>query len=609
MAKSFEIHISRDGTAWSVKSAHDAQDEAMKTAQALARNPQLKGVRVVNTAFGRDKVVFEHENKKEPPLMAVSVEAAPPCANLDDFYKLGARVAGARILRKFLDRHAITAIELLYSQGHLKMLNRTDPLFMQAVGVAAKVTAEAAGETQQKRIEFYYKAFDRILQHARDAEDDAVAYKILKQEGAEAMVRRMRADREGGHVAFFIRNGFARLLGEEGDYAKKLGLILDQLESGAAADALPYLDEIIAEIIDGAGALREVLGAQPDLARALVTIARLIMGRIEREDGSPLARLSKALGAHPLELTRDVLIERLRAQFGGTQKLTREGGEHETRAYRELLKLLVNRAGLLGGAAVAEAAARRGAAVFSKDEADQRVEFGIEGVAGQIPYISGRIGFLLDLSGTETGQKYDFAVIRGLSEIIMKPQTAMAFAPGAPNLEAAIAELRRARDLLEGAQHLSEDWKPRFVEKLGLLIADPEGRGAAAPPPAQGVPPMSDAPLGQRTFASGDYLFREGDPGDEAYLIKSGSVEISRRQGNRETPLAKVGRGGIIGEMALIDDQPRMATARALELVEATVIPKAGFKQRLARLQSVDPVMKRLLEVFVERIRVQTRRN
>ena len=118
---------------------------------------------------------------------------------------------------------------------------------------------------------------------------------------------------------------------------------------------------------------------------------------------------------------------------------------------------------------------------------------------------------------------------------------------------------------------------------------------------------MSDKPLGSRRFASGDHLFREGDPGDVAYLIKAGSVEILRRTGNRETPLAKVGRGAIIGEMALIDDQPRMASAKAVDAVEATVIPLDSFKARLARLQSVDPVMKRLLEVFVERIRIQTR--
>ena len=607
MAKSFEVRTSRDGRAWTVASAHDTQDEATRKAEGVARNPNYKGVKVVNTAFGGEKVVYDFENKKEPPLTANAVEAAPACAHIDDFYKFGARTAAARILRKYLDRHAITALELLYSQGHLKMLNRTDPLFMQAVGVSAKVTAAAAGITQQKRIEFYYKAFDSVLKHARDAEDDDTAYKLLKREGAGAMVARMRADRSGGHVAFFIRGGFARLLNEEGDHAKKLGLILDQSEKGELHEALPYIDEIIAEIIDNAGALREVLGPQPDLANALATITMLATGRLEKEDGSILARLNAALAKHDLPLTGDILIERLRAQFGGTAKLTREGGAKEHDAYRALLKRMVTRGGLTGGAAVAEAAARRGAAVFSPDEGDQRVEFGIEGVVKLIPYASGRIGFLLDLSTTETGQKYDFAIIRTLSEMILKPNTAAAFALNAPNAEAALPDLRAARDLIAASEALSDDWKPRFVEKIDQLIADPDGQAIAATA-TQGATKMSDAPLGQTKFANGDYLFREGEPGDEAYLIKAGSVEITRRQGNRETPLATVGRGGIIGEMALIDDQPRMASARAVDNVEVTVIPKSGFKQRLQRLQSVDPVMKRLLEVFVERIRVQTRR-
>ena len=607
MAKPFEVQITRDGRSWSVKSSHDNEDQAVREAQGVSGNPNFKGVRAIHVAFGRDKVLWEYENKKEPPLTANAVEAAPACQSLDDFYKFGARVAGARILRKYLDRHAITALELLYSQGHLKMLNRTDPLFMQAVGVSAKVTAETAGVPQQQRIEYYYKAFDGVLKNARDAEDDTIPYKMLKSGGAEAMVKQIRADRAGGHVAFFIRGAFAGLLGEEGDYAKKLGLILGELERGGVRDALPYIDEIIAEIMDSAGSLREVLGAQADLAHALHTLSLLVMGRLEKADGV-LGRLNAAIGQYDLPLTRDTLVDRLRNQFGGTQKLTREGGETENKAYRELLKAMITRAGLLGGPLVAEAAARRGAAVFSKDDTDQRVEFGIEGVVHQIPYVSGRIGFLLDLAGTETGKKYDFAVIRSLSEIITKPHTAIAFALNAPNTETAMPELRRSRDLLESAEFLSSEWKPRFLEKIDLLIADPEGQDAAAPAPAKGAD-MSDTPLGQRNFASGDYLFREGEPGDEAYLIKSGSVEISRRQGNRDTPLAKVGRGGIIGEMALIDDQPRMASARALEIVETTVIPKNSFKQRLVRLQSVDPVMKRLLEVFVERIRVQTRRN
>ncbi|MEM6490315.1 MAG: cyclic nucleotide-binding domain-containing protein [Pseudomonadota bacterium] len=460
----------------------------------------------------------------------------------------------------------------------------------------------------QKRIEFYYKAFDKILQHARDAEDDSAPYKLLKREGADAMVHSIRADREGGHVAYFIRSGFARLLNEEGDYSKKLGLLIDLIDAGAGDSSLPYIDEATAEIIDSAGALREVLGGQPDLARALGTMVDLVGGKLERAPGV-LGRLNDVFAKTDLPLTREVLIDRVRGQFGGVNKLTREGGEAESTAYRTLLRQMIMPTGLIGGAAVAEAAARRGAAVFSPDEADQRVEFGVEGVLSLFPDAPGRIGFLLDIGTTETGAKYDFAVTRGLSELIMKPQTAEEFATGARTPQAAVEQLRVARDLMETAPGAPEDWRPRFLEKLESLIADPEGRAIAPATQESGANAMSDKPLGARTFAAGEFIFQEGEPGDEAYLIKSGSIEISRRQGNRETPLATVSRGAIIGEMALIDDQPRMASAKAVDNVEATVIPKDGFKQRLARLQTIDPVMKRLLEVFVERIRVQTRRN
>ena len=62
------------------------------------------------------------------------------------------------------------------------------------------------------------------------------------------------------------------------------------------------------------------------------------------------------------------------------------------------------------------------------------------------------------------------------------------------------------------------------------------------------------------TFQSGDYIFKEGDSANNAYIIQSGSVEIVK-SGEEEVVLATIPEGGIFGEMALIDDSPRMAAA------------------------------------------------
>ncbi len=70
--------------------------------------------------------------------------------------------------------------------------------------------------------------------------------------------------------------------------------------------------------------------------------------------------------------------------------------------------------------------------------------------------------------------------------------------------------------------------------------------------------------LPAKRFASGAYLFREGDAGDCLYVVFEGQVRISRRVAGRgDEPLAVLRRGDVFGEMALVDDQARSADARA----------------------------------------------
>jgi len=99
---------------------------------------------------------------------------------------------------------------------------------------------------------------------------------------------------------------------------------------------------------------------------------------------------------------------------------------------------------------------------------------------------------------------------------------------------------------------------------------------------------------------AGQTLFQEGDAGDRAYVVRSGKLEISRRVHGAEVAIAVIEAGTLLGEMALIDDQPRSATVRALEPSVLTVVPKAAFEFHLAR---TDPVIRLILERFTSIIR------
>jgi len=75
-----------------------------------------------------------------------------------------------------------------------------------------------------------------------------------------------------------------------------------------------------------------------------------------------------------------------------------------------------------------------------------------------------------------------------------------------------------------------------------------------------------------REYRAGDVLFREGERGDVMYVIQSGLVQVVKRVGEEERPLATLGRGEFLGEMAILNNKPRSATAVVLEDAKCLVI-------------------------------------
>jgi len=73
-------------------------------------------------------------------------------------------------------------------------------------------------------------------------------------------------------------------------------------------------------------------------------------------------------------------------------------------------------------------------------------------------------------------------------------------------------------------------------------------------------------------------IFREGDRGDRLYIVVDGEVEMLRHDGQqREQKLARLGPGECFGEMALINETPRMATARSVSKVNLLSIDRTTF--------------------------------
>ncbi|RAU22830.1 hypothetical protein CU669_05430 [Paramagnetospirillum kuznetsovii] len=101
---------------------------------------------------------------------------------------------------------------------------------------------------------------------------------------------------------------------------------------------------------------------------------------------------------------------------------------------------------------------------------------------------------------------------------------------------------------------------------------------------------------------AGDFLFKEGDPSDDTFFVlESGLVQVLKADpSGNEMFLDLTQPGQLIGEMAVIDRLPRMATVRAIEPCQLLIIRGTVFRSRLAKTEKVAMM---LIETLSRRLR------
>ena len=105
-------------------------------------------------------------------------------------------------------------------------------------------------------------------------------------------------------------------------------------------------------------------------------------------------------------------------------------------------------------------------------------------------------------------------------------------------------------------------------------------------------------------LADGEVLFRRGDPGDAFYVIESGKIRIfTVDEGGQEFTLNILGEGEAIGELALVDDQPRSASASA---VGPTVLSRLCREDFLTGVQTSPELTGRVIRLLSQRTRHMT---
>ena len=113
--------------------------------------------------------------------------------------------------------------------------------------------------------------------------------------------------------------------------------------------------------------------------------------------------------------------------------------------------------------------------------------------------------------------------------------------------------------------------------------------------------PMSDDSLQRfvRAYAPGAVVCREGDDGDEMYIIQKGKVRVSKRFAGKAHVISVLEKGDFFGEMAIVNRIKRTATVTAIDEVELLVFDREGLQNMVTRnariaLTIIDKLCRRL---------------
>jgi CRP-like cAMP-binding protein len=113
-------------------------------------------------------------------------------------------------------------------------------------------------------------------------------------------------------------------------------------------------------------------------------------------------------------------------------------------------------------------------------------------------------------------------------------------------------------------------------------MTKPVFKSTAGAAPAPGATsPKKPAASFTEDIAAGEYVFREGELGTEMFILQEGQVEILKLVAGAEEQLAVLEKGDFFGEMSLLEDLPRTATARAVTDCKVIRINGATFDQML----------------------------
>jgi hypothetical protein len=368
---SYEIQVCRDGR-WIIDCVLTEVEE--ETAIARARDllnadncEQVKVLRQRGSGGAAVETQVFHESRKAKgkgqPTATAGVEVGFVCADLKELYQLKSRMVIGQVLREYLDREVVSPIELLHCYSHQKRLQACGNLMPSAVSIIAAAQGRLPGQNTKARMDVLYRLVDQAIGRARDLMAERKRVPALDEGGLSHLWQRIEARIEEPDRLFAAYTALANELTGKQSWGAKLDYLIGLFSADLPPQAAEMLDQAIADILGSGEVIKELLGPQPHLGAALMSLTALLQGQLPPPTAPGqelLAGFIKVLGSHDLPACRSVLLDRLRRALQGRQPLAKNDLDAELKLLVDLDKALKGPKGeVLGGPAITQAIAQR----------------------------------------------------------------------------------------------------------------------------------------------------------------------------------------------------------------------------------------------------------
>ena len=492
-ASTYEVVIEIGGKP-EIEGIYQEEKEALQRAEYLLKLAKYTGVKVAKVSGrGDSKVIFDKLCNTGGGGATVSdVDDAFVCMSLSDVYCFESRLTLLRLMRNYFDQQLLIPLELLHNYTSLRYLERDALLFNQCGHKLAAVQARRLKIRADDRHHVLLKLFRELLETAKTPDSLKPYAELLGVRGLSGLIREVTETEPAADHNRIISYAVVQYISEFRDWNRKLAAACSLFEPDQSEEAENWLDEVLAEIIDGNEAVRAAIGYSPDLISALMSLRAVIDGawddRLPGTDA--LQKLSDVMAHKELPRVRAALLNRIATAVDGKAPLTKLDRAASAEAFKRLLTRLQEFGGFMGGQQMSAAVTRRAKIVLGRGDEDLSIENTVGILVAFLPTPAARIGYLLDLMSTDLGRKKAALLAGQIAELFNSIRTIYDFAPdvGDSMTQDAVRDDFRRRLYGAGIPRRLADGLMRRLEQLSSSSSIRPPAQLAGPSPWTGPP-------------------------------------------------------------------------------------------------------------------------